>query len=499
MGTIIKFQNSTEPCYYEAKQNQYLPLSEAQLRKQIPYFADLHEKARTKALKRFLRSSTVIDCGSIPEFLPNCKAHRDERGRKTSLSEETLQAGAKALLSMKELFQDPSAGFDLLGDLLGGMWCKELRAMEPEYHPVTVVNSTAPPIQEILTTLVRIAVPRKRWHKKRIKIWRKAVLDYQRDLWELPLHFQDFSRCRVPVQKKGYKALKLPCAYEDTVALIIGASSQQLQEAAPYLQYAAVFLLNCASCASLPSRRVNHSAISVYDPQILEGLQQERTAISHILRCWWSRGNFERARCILYAARASFGPQDSRYISVSLDPRKLRQAIHYQLLLAFLDMLKETELLTVEELTPIHTAVRDIYDPQPLLPQPERRAEDREVFLATMVALAEDPSIAAVGEPYRKGEKRLGAWRVISGVRYLVMPESVWAKAYVKQVRMDKSIQCGLFQTEYWERDFQKILCEAELIKAASSGYRYRYDLYGNGTRDTTYVVAVPETLLRAS
>ena len=42
-------------------------------------------------------------------------------------------------------------------------------------------------------------------------------------------------------------------------------------------------------------------------------------------------------------------------------------------------------------------------------------------------------------------------------------------------------------------------MSEAGLIKPASSGYRYRYDLFGNGTRDKTYVVAVAEALLAAS
>ena len=333
MAIMIKFQSYTGPCYYEAKQHQYLPLSDALLRKRLPYFTDLHEKARAKAFQRFLRGNTVIDCGSMPEFLPNCKPLRDRCGRKISLSEETLQAGARSLVSIGELFQDSSAGFDLLADLLGGMWCKELRAVEAEYHPITAVNTSAPSIQEILTTLVSMAVPRKRWHRKRVKIRRKAILDYRQDPWKLPRHFQDFSRCRVQVPKKDFKPLRLPCPYEDTAALVIGASSQQLQEAAPYLQNAAVFLLNCASCASLPGYRIRTSALNAYDPQILAELQQKYTAmaISRILKLWWSCGNSERARRILYEARASFGSQDSPYLSVTLDPGDLRQAILPQL------------------------------------------------------------------------------------------------------------------------------------------------------------------------
>lgn len=499
MPIMIRVRDSAGSHYYQAQHQSYCALDEALLRRHIPQFANLNEKARAKALKRFLRSCTVIDCGVMPKGLLNCYLPRNQSGRKSSLSAEHLRAGALALLSVGELFQNSAASFDLLADLLGGMWCKKLRAAEPDYQPVIALDSRAPQVEEILATLVRMAVPRKRWHKKHIKIRRKAVLDYRQEPWKLPRHFQDFSRCRVKVPEKGFKALRLPCSYVNTVTLIIGANSQQLQEASPYLQNAAVFLLRCASCSSLPGRRISDSALNAYDPQILSNLKQESTAVSHMLLLWWSCRRSRHVRRIVQAARASFGPQDSRYVSVTLDPKKLRQAIRHQLLLTFLDLLEWNELLTPEELAFFRTAIQDVYDPQPLPPQPVRRAEDREVFLQVMAALAAQASIVPVGEPYRKGEKCLGAWREISGVRYLVMPEAQWAKAYSRQVRMDKSIECGLFQTDHWERDFQKVLCEEGLIKSASSGYRYRYDIYGNGKRDSTYVVAVPESLLKDS
>ena len=56
----------------------------------------------------------------------------------------------------------------------------------------------------------------------------------------------------------------------------------------------------------------------------------------------------------------------------------------------------------------------------------------------------------------------------------------------------------SILRLEGWERILQKSLAETGYIKAPNSGYRYRYDLLENGTRETTYVVAVPRALLEA-
>lgn len=329
------------------------------------------------------------------------------------------------------------------------------------------------------------------------KVRRKAVLDYRTDGWNLPHHVQDFSRVKVPV--KGHKALRIPCSYVNTVALVIGANSSQLQEAAPYLQNGAVFLLNCATSKDLTGDRIRSSTLTRYDPKVLEHLQQERKRISLLLAFWWGRCRPKRARRIIQAARASFGPQDSRYLTVTLDPKKLRQAIRYQLLLAFLDWLEDWELLTAGEAASFRAAFRAVYDPEPVLRQPVRHAEDPEVFLETMRALAAESAISGPDEPYRKDDGHLGAWRDISGTRYLVMPEREWARAYRRKVQTDKSIDTSFFRNGDWERELQKQMSEAGLIKPASSGYRYRYDLFGNGPQDKTYVVAVAEALLSAS
>lgn len=499
MITIFRLQDYTGPRYYTLEQHQYRVLDEALLRRQIPHFNLLNEAARAKAFKRFLRSCTVFDCGALPHHLPNYHRPRDKYGRKIALSMADFRAGALALLSVGELFQDHSVGFSLVADLLGGMWCTKLRALEPCYQSVTSFHSTAPQIEAALTALVRAVVTRKRWKHKRIKVRRTAVLDYRVKGWTLPHHIQDFSRVKIHVPRGGGPSLKIPCSYQDTVALVIGASSQQLQEAAPYLQNAAVLLLNSAGCAELKGRQIRSSAIAAYDSSLLETIVQERGRISLILD-WWRRLSRSRyAKQIIHAAKESFGPPDSRYVAVTLDPKKLNQAIRHQLLLTFLDQMEYYDLLTSEELAAYRSAIKDIYDPEPLPEQPIRHADDADVFLGAMRALAAQSSIAGLDEPFRKADKYLGAWREISGERYLVMPEDGWAKAYRKWVREDKAIDSTLFQKEGWEKALQKLLVERELIKAPSAGSRYRYDLYGLGKRDNTYVVAVPAALLSLS
>ena len=38
----------------------------------------------------------------------------------------------------------------------------------------------------------------------------------------------------------------------------------------------------------------------------------------------------------------------------------------------------------------------------------------------------------------------------------------------------------------------QRKWCEAGVLKQSGSSYRYRYDLMKNGSRDSTYVLAIP-------
>ena len=95
----------------------------------------------------------------------------------------------------------------------------------------------------------------------------------------------------------------------------------------------------------------------------------------------------------------SFGPPDGRYVSVTLDPRKLNRAIRYQLLLAFLTWTEDCDLLTAEEAATYRAAVKQVYDPVPVPETPVRHAEDPEVFLEAMKALV---SVNFSAESFRR-------------------------------------------------------------------------------------------------
>lgn len=258
-----------------------------------------------------------------------------------------------------------------------------------------------------------------------------------------------------------------------------------------------MLLLN-SGIGDLTPTKLSSADIAAYDPDIVSQLKDKRKYVAALLDWWWTPYEDEDtwARGIVQEARASFGKPDSRYIRVELDPRKLRDAIRYRVLLSFLDELEAAQILTAEELEPYRTGAKEVFDPAPKEDKPPRRAEDPEVFTEIMRELVQCASIVPEGERYVKSSKALGAWRTINNKSYLVMLEEVWAREYKKEAKKRKDMDVSFFQREHWERDIQKHLVEHDMIKPASSGYRYRYDLMETGNRDTTYVVAVPTELL---
>ena len=392
-------------------------------------------------------------------------------GHRRAAAFEDFRAGALALLPVCGLFRSAEAGCDLLATVLAGMRCESLREAETGFRAVVEISSTAPEIEETLTTLAGAAVTRKKWKNGRIK--RLAVL--------------------MKIKVKKHPTLRVPVPYMDTVVLVIGADSAQLREAAPYLENAAVLLLNCGS-NDWGGRRLRTSELAEYDPAVVKGLEEERYSVAALLCAWWAAEEDEMtwARQIVAEAKASFGKPDSRFVAVQFDPKLLNKAIRHRVLCSFLDWLETEGLLAAEALERYCMIVKSVYDPEPVEEKPPQYAEDPQVFLRVMRDLTASEKIAGLEEPFRKGDKLLGAWRTISEECFLVMPETRWKKAYSKAARAAKDVDTTFFQRDQWERELQKILAEAEAIKVPSAGYRYRYDLYGAGKRDSTYVVAVP-------
>ena len=489
----IRHADGVEYWVYELKTG-YVPLDEAYLARASPGFRNLNERAREKVRNEYLGKCTTIEKASVPRYLVNTRRSLPGKdGHRRAAAFEDFRAGALALLPVCELFSNAEAGCDLLAAVLAGMRCESLREAETGFRAVVEIRSTAPEIEETLTTLAGAAVTRKKWKNGRIK--RLAVLDWRTRPGGLPHRIQDFSRLKIKVKK--HPTLRIPVPYIDTVALVMGADSAQLREAAPYLENAAVLLLNCGS-NDWGGRRLRTSELAEYDPAVVKGLEEERYSVAALLCAWWAAEEDEVtwARQIVAEAKASFGKPDSRYVAVQFDPKLLNMAIRHRVLCSFLDWLEAEGLLAGENLECYRAIIKGVYAPELVEEKPPQHAEDPQVFLGIMRNLAASEQIAGPDEHFRKGDKLLGAWRIISGERFLVMPEDRWKKAYSRAARAAKDVDTAFFQRDQWERELQKILAEAEAIKVPSAGYRYRYDLYGAGKRDSTYVVAVPAKLL---
>lgn len=480
--------------YYIESEKRYAPVDETFLGRHIKGFSRLNESTREQEFKKFRKDNASVAKVRMPSFLENThRKLRREHCRDPGSSDFTI--GAHKFLQVTGLWEDPQAGFRLAADILCGMHCDAIRQEDSEFHPVLAADINSPTLIDIFTTVIQAAVPRSRWKSKKCTVEREAVLDFRVQLGRLSHHIQDFSEAKFKI--KGQKALRIPVGYKDTAVLVIGANSTQIREAAPYLEDASIILVNCAPGDFLPTK-LSASSLSSYDQNALNELSAERQRVAVLLRWWWSRFDDEStwAVQIVQEARASFGKPDSRYIRVELDPRKLHDAIRYRVLLSFLDELEAAQYLTAEELEPYRTGAREVFDPAPKEDKPPRCAEDPDAFLEIMRELVQCASIVPEGERYVKSAKALGAWRAISKEPYLVMLEEVWAREYAKAARKRKDLDVSYFQREHWERDMQKLLVEHEMIKPASPGYRYRYDLMETGTRDSTYVVAVPADLL---
>ena len=484
--TIIngKHQFWTSP----EREGRYIPLDDRYFCKEIPLYHSFNEQARKRARKKYLKRVKIIKTIWISGYVPNIKK---------KLYEEHFPK-PKPFLQLSQLHEKRPPGYLLIANVLSSMHTEALRKIEPNFRPVLSISCDAPKNVQILLDIMSSLFPertKKIGHRTKLK--RQHILDYRAKCGEFPHYIQDFSSGAVKI--KHQKKFRFIAPYTDSAVLLIGANSAQIREADSYLQNAGIILLN-SSPGELNPTKLPTSVIESYDPTIVEQLTVGQPQAASLLRWWCELFDDEEAwaRQIVQAARASFGKPDSCYIRVELDPKKLRNAILYQVFLSFLDEVEAAEFMSAEELAPYRQGAKEVFDPAPPEPVQLRHAEDPDVFLEIMKTLAENSSAHIVAENTRfvKKDKPLAAWRTINGERYLVFLEADWARTYLKLVRAHKDVECSYFQREHWERDIQKLLCEQNLIKAASSGYRYRYDLMENGTRDTTYVVAIPAHLL---
>ncbi len=466
-------------------------VDERHLRREIPHYADLTLKGRRKAVDRYLTGFPVALRARIDETLSNVGLRILGR----SPCRDDFRAGADAFLRLLDLFEDRETGAILAANLLCGFQMTTLQRLFPTFSPVIAIPEADETLEHVLRLIQETATPKHRWRGKYCRVRRAPVLDYRESGDGISHGFQDFSRIRVTLS--GRKSPAAPFPYTDTAALLIGASSGQIREAAPYLERCSVIALGCRLPKEFSARRLSHRQLGAYDPQIIEAWRAHGAEIALVLRLWQE---YELPAATIKAQVSSrFLPPDARYISVTIHPDELRAAVYIAALIAFLRMLVGYGLLSTVETAAREEALTVLFfPPPPPPPAPKRQAEDPQVFLELLAEhirqVPED--IAGPDEPYRKKDTRLGAWRTISGTQHLVMAEPVWKKWYQRQVRSRPDLDTACLSRDAWEKDMQKALADAGVIKAPSAGFRYRYDLYNDGSRDSTYVLAVPAHLL---
>ena len=241
-------------------------------------------------------------------------------------------------------------------------------------------------------------------------------------------------------------------------------------------------------------------SLTAWDDQLFEKIIAKAPQAARLLGWWWGTSSDDWAQDVVRRAHDQLGRPSGRFRTFSYEPTALCKAVAYQVLLDFVALVSDRQWLPPDVADSYRQRLRDIFDPAPLPPPTApRRAEDADVFLEKLKLLIDHPDqIVPPGKPYARPQrgKVAAAWRQIGGEEYLIMEEKIWMTWYAKAVKTDSAIDATFLQNDRWAAELQKLLGQAGVIKIPASGYRYRYDLLANGTRDTTYVVATPARLL---
>ena len=480
--------------YWIKTSSGYRPLNERELARRIPFYSELNDKARERHLNLYLANAKIIVQAKVPAILPNTrKTLKSIPRRYPNLPD--YQAGTTAFLQLIDLFQKPEVGLALICDILCGLRCAALRESEPGFRPVLSIPSHDAKVIEVFKTVVTTVVTRNKWYGKNCTIKRASILDFRFTDPLVGRHLQDFNRVQVKVKKR--EGITTPISYQDTLVLIIGANNAQMNEVSPYLENASSILLN-SSPRDLGPEKFSADAVASYDPNILERLGKHRAEIAAVLRTWWAAEEEDVwAQNVVSEARGTFGKMDSKYIAVYLNPQKLRRAIQYQVLQSFFAEVELLGWINANALSEYRQTAKAVFDPDPIVETPPKCMEDPNVFLELMGQFSQEQHdrILQEPEPFVKVKKPLAAYRTISNERHLIMLESTFKTVYSKAARNAKGIDTSFLQKDKWERELQKIMSQSGVIKEATSGYRYRYGLYGS-KEAKVYVLAIPCHLL---
>lgn len=499
---VVLYHGKEQIAYDVTDKNAPVLMDEKYLRQWYPDIGYYTDARKWKTMENTLNKMEVRVI-EIPSFLPNARRKLYVPTKRWNASScrkptgEDYSKGVRGLLDIAEIWENPFIGSWMTASLLIAMHCGSLRWAGPQnLSYVTEIRNAPPELIDLMTQLDRVAVRKSYWEKKcgkaRIKTRRESVLDYRRQSIGFPSNVREFAEVSVKLGKGT--PIRLPALYENTIAVVIGADAKQLRETLPLMDNAYACLINCAKPDGLSASVLKASDMNSVSNAKIQAVKESALYIAALLRWWWglTDGEKEWAAEILAKAKGRLVKPSGDYISLSPNPVKLRHAVHYEVTMSFLEIVVGKGFLPREEAERYGKTVKDAFYPEPIIKEAQKRMEDPDMFPDLMRSIALDNTVRIVAQDERfvKTDKKFGALRLIGNALYLVMPEEQWANAYKKAAK-NAGLETSFSQSDGWERKLQAILANADLIKHTGTNPRYRYNLYGDGKKDTTYVVAI--------
>ncbi len=493
MEIIRVLTDSGQPIFLTEEDGRYIPLPDDFWRRKIPNYRYFTENGRQKQQKKLLKTADVKTVCAEADQPPAWRKIHNDDGKHAPTETDCCQ-GAEALLSLLDVFPDVEVGAMLLATLLMGLCAADLKQCEPSLRPCVAFRGP-PQLEQVMKRLIKSILPRKQWEGKRLSVRRKRMVDLNK-----PLSLVDISRVKIRVDK--LKSIWLPLPPEDTMLLVLHGRDTTWGKFGDDLSRTGVVFVNSTLSANgWGAASVPTYSLTAWDDDLLEKVIAKSPQAAWLLGWWWGTSRDDWAQDVIRRAHVQLGNPGGRFRTFAYEPKALCRAVAYQALLDFVALTGDRQWLPPDKTDTYRQRLQDIFDPTPPSPPTTpRRAEDADVFLEKLKLLIDHPDqIVPLGKPYARPQrgKVAATWRQIGGEEYLVMEEKVWMTWYAKAVKADSTIDASFLQNDRWAAELQKLLGQAGVIKMPASGYRYRYDLLGNGTRDSTYVVAIPARLLQ--
>lgn len=459
----------------------FLRLTSDTLARRIPCFNVLIEEERQKQVKAYLQSCEVKWISKV-NILNTVKNPTDDS--------EMLKVGAQLLFKTPELFESHESGYRLSAMALTSARCESLQSYLPDFQPVLFVRTHAEESIKISTDWIHTIEPRQHWKKKkrRPKIYRTPVLDYRKPSI-VGRNLLDFNCAAIKLKKEKVRA-SIP--YDDVLIAVVGADVRQLHELEKYSRTAGLVLVNSAK-AGYEGTCLTGRHLAAVDDELIEQIQENAFAMASVFDEWryGEKDEDAWAEQIVRKAKSSFGKPDSRYRNVTFDPIMLQNAVFLEVLCSFASFAVNRKWMTPEEAESWVAGATEVFQPKRKETPEGLRLEDPEVFIGFLKKWYHDPERKLVSLEENFSKKHEGAIREINGTLYLVLPEEWLSNIYLKETRKAK-YDCGFADRHEWMQKIQRKWCEAGVLKQSGSSYRYRYDLMKNGSRDSTYVLAIP-------